>query len=185
MRRNSAERRTTSEDGVPGERDPGFARRYLPDLVYGANDGIITTFAVVSGVIGAGLSERIILILGFANLLADGFSMGASNFLARRSYADPAERADRPQAARHGTATLFGFIVAGVVPLAAYVAPLTDEARFPAAVALTLSTLFAVGASRAFVTRLGWIRSGLEMLCVGAVAAIVAYSIGSLASALT
>ena len=63
--------------------------------------------------------------------------------------------------------------------------PLTDDARFPAAVVLTLSTLFAVGASRAFVTRLGWIRSGLEMLCVGAVAAIVAYSIGSLASALT
>ena len=68
-------------------------RHYLPDLVYGANDGIITTFAVVSGVVGADLSERIILILGFANLLADGFSMGASNFLSRRSYADAEERA--------------------------------------------------------------------------------------------
>jgi VIT family len=44
---------------------------YFPDLVYGANDGIITTFAVVSGVVGADLSERVILILGFANLLAD------------------------------------------------------------------------------------------------------------------
>ena len=63
----------------------GVVRDYLPDLVYGANDGIITTFAVVSGVVGANLSERIILILGFANLVADGFSMGASNFLARRS----------------------------------------------------------------------------------------------------
>ena len=67
---------------------------YLPDLVYGANDGIITTFAVVSGVVGASLSEEVILILGFANLLADGFSMGASNYLARRSYADANERAD-------------------------------------------------------------------------------------------
>ena len=57
-----------------------FSRHYLPDLVYGANDGIITTFAVVFGVIGAALSERVILILGFANLLADGFSMGASNY---------------------------------------------------------------------------------------------------------
>lgn len=51
----------------------GLVRHYLPDLVYGANDGIITTFAVVSGVIGADLSERVILILGFANLVADGF----------------------------------------------------------------------------------------------------------------
>lgn len=40
--------------------------------MFGANDGIITTFAVVSGVVGASLSNRIILILGFANLVADG-----------------------------------------------------------------------------------------------------------------
>ncbi len=160
-------------------------RHYLPDLVYGANDGIITTFAVVTGVVGANLSERIILILGFANLLADGFSMGASNFLSRRSYADAEERATGGEAARHGLATVIGFITAGIVPLVAYLLPLSDDARFPVAVALTLSTLFAVGASRTVVTRLGWLRSGLEMLLVGALAAIVAYSIGALASTLT
>ena len=162
-----------------------YVRRHLPDLVYGANDGIITTFAVASGVVGASLSDRIILILGFSNLLADGFSMGASNFLAQRSYAEAADRADRQQAARHGAATSAGFVVAGMIPLVAYIVPLTDDARFPIAIALTLSTLFAVGAARAFVTHLGWIRSGLEMLCVGALAAAVAYSIGALAAAVT
>jgi VIT1/CCC1 family predicted Fe2+/Mn2+ transporter len=160
-------------------------RHYLPDLVYGANDGIITTFAVVSGVVGADLSERIILILGFANLLADGFSMGASNFLSRRSYAEANERATGREAARHGTATVVAFITAGMVPLVAYLAPFSDDVRFPVAVTLTLSTLFAVGASRAFITRLGWIRSGVEMLLVGALAAAVAYSIGAIASTLT
>jgi len=164
---------------------PGLVRHYLPDLVYGANDGVITTFAVVSGVVGADLSERVILILGFANLVADGFSMGASNFLARRSYAEAAERADRREAARHGSATLIGFLTAGIVPLVAYLVPVEDDARFPAAIALTLATLFTVGASRSLVTRLGWIRSGLEMLAVGALAAVVAYAIGALASELT
>jgi VIT1/CCC1 family predicted Fe2+/Mn2+ transporter len=163
----------------------GLIRHYLPDLVYGANDGIITTFAVVSGVVGADLSERIILILGFANLLADGFSMGASNYLSRRSYAEASERATGREAARHGLATVVGFITAGVVPLVAYLAPLSDDARFPVAITLTLSTLFAVGASRAIITRLGWIRSGLEMLLVGALAAAVAYSIGAFASMVT
>jgi VIT1/CCC1 family predicted Fe2+/Mn2+ transporter len=163
----------------------GAVRHYLPDLVYGANDGIITTFAVVSGVVGADLSERVILILGFANLVADGLSMGASNFLARRSYADAADRADPEEATRHGVATSAGFVVAGTVPLLAYLVPLPDDVRFPAAVALTLATLFAVGASRAFVTRLGWLRSGLEMLTVGALAAAAAYGIGALGSALT
>jgi vacuolar iron transporter family protein len=163
----------------------GTIGHYLPDLVYGANDGIITTFAVVTGVVGAELSERIILILGFANLLADGFSMGASHFLARRSYADADERATGREAARHGTATVVGFVIAGMVPLVAYLVPLPDDMRFPVAIALTLSTLFAVGASRAFITHLGWARSGLEMLFVGALAAAVAYSIGALASTLT
>ncbi len=167
------------------QKHPGLIRHYLPDLVYGANDGIITTFAVVSGVMGADLSERIILILGFANLLADGFSMGASNFLSRRSYAEADERATGREAARHGAATVVAFIVAGMVPLVAYLVPLSDDVRFPLAITLTLTTLFAVGASRAFITRLGWIRSGAEMLLVGALAAAVAYSIGAIASTVT
>ena len=68
-----------------------LARHYLSDMIYGANDGIITTFAIVSGVAGAALANRIVIILGIANLLADGFSMGASNFLSIRS--DEAVRA--------------------------------------------------------------------------------------------
>lgn len=58
---------------------------YIKDLVYGASDGIITTFAIVTGSLGANLPPSVILILGFANLIADGFSMGASNFLGSRS----------------------------------------------------------------------------------------------------
>lgn len=61
------------------------AGEYIGDIVYGANDGIITTFAVVAGVAGAALSPIIVLILGIANLLADGFSMAAGNYLARKS----------------------------------------------------------------------------------------------------
>ena len=127
----------------------------------------------------------VILILGFANLVADGFSMGASNFLSRRSYADAVDRADGREAARHGGATTFGFVVAGTVPLVAYLAPLPDAQRFPAALALTVTTLYAVGAMRALVTKLGWVRSGLEMLFVGSIAAAVAFGIGALASTLT
>lgn len=61
------------------------AKSYLRDAVYGAIDGAVTTFAVVSGVSGAGLSPSIIIILGVANLLGDGFSMAAANFLGTRA----------------------------------------------------------------------------------------------------
>jgi VIT1/CCC1 family predicted Fe2+/Mn2+ transporter len=158
---------------------------YLPDLVYGANDGIITTFAVVSGVVGADLSRTIILILGFANLFADGISMGASNYLARRSTAEAEERASREGALRHAAATIGAFVAAGLVPLAAYLLPIPSDSRFIAAVALTAATLFSVGAARSFVTGLSPFRSGLEMLLVGALAAVAAYLIGAFASLFT
>lgn len=58
---------------------------YLGDFVFGAIDGSITTFAVVSGVAGASLSSSIVLILGFANLFADGFSMAIGNYLSSKS----------------------------------------------------------------------------------------------------
>jgi VIT1/CCC1 family predicted Fe2+/Mn2+ transporter len=167
------------------ERLESRLRHYLPDLVYGANDGIITTFAVVSGVVGASLSETVILVLGFANLVADGFSMGASNYLARRSDVEHAERAERADAARHGAATTAGFVTAGLVPLVAYLVPLDDSSRFPAAIALTCAALFLVGASRSLATRAGFLRSGAEMLLVGSFAAAVAYVIGSFAASLT
>jgi len=47
------------------------ARHYMRDLVYGANDGIITTFAVVAGIAGGALSPATVLIVGAANLAAD------------------------------------------------------------------------------------------------------------------
>jgi len=162
-----------------------LAHHYLPDLVYGANDGIITTFAVVTGVVGASLSETVILVLGFANLLADGFSMGASNFLARRSEADAGDRADRTEAARHGTATVLSFVAAGLIPLLAYLLPLSEDVAFVTAIGLTGVALFTVGASRTLVTKLGFVRSGSEMLLVGSLAAAVAYGIGALAASLT
>src|SRR6056297_4065392 len=93
----------------------------LPDLVYGANDGIITTFAVVSGVVGANLAPEVVLILGFANLLADGVSMGASNYLAKRSRGEDEELLSRRDAAWQGSITLIAFILIGAVPLLAYI----------------------------------------------------------------
>ncbi|MGE0612141.1 MAG: VIT1/CCC1 transporter family protein [Hyphomicrobiales bacterium] len=58
---------------------------YLRDFVYGGIDGTVTTFAIVAGAVGAELSVRYLLILGAANLLADGLSMAASNYSGTRT----------------------------------------------------------------------------------------------------
>jgi VIT1/CCC1 family predicted Fe2+/Mn2+ transporter len=131
----------------------------LPDAVFGANDGIITTFAVISGVVGAGLATRVILILGIANLLADGFSMAASNYLAIRSRTESGIVPDRAAAVRHGAVTFVAFVVAGAVALLAFLIPLPDQAHVPVAIALTLATLLGVGAVRGLLLQRTWWRS--------------------------
>ena len=63
-------------------------QHFLGEFVYGGIDGSVTTFAVVAGSAGAGLGSDIVLILGFANLLADGFAMSIGSFLSNRSQQD-------------------------------------------------------------------------------------------------
>lgn len=63
----------------------GPSPSYLRDWIYGGIDGAITTFAIVSGVVGADMSSRAVLILGVVNILADGFSMAAANFSSTRT----------------------------------------------------------------------------------------------------
>lgn len=65
--------------------EAGPTPAYVRDFIYGAIDGCVTTFAIVSGVVGAELATGVVLILGVANLLADGFSMAVSNFLGTRA----------------------------------------------------------------------------------------------------
>ena len=66
----------------------GPKANYIQDWVYGGIDGAITTFAIVAGAIGADLSNKVVLILGCANLIADGFSMGAANYSGTKAERD-------------------------------------------------------------------------------------------------
>lgn len=62
--------------------------RFLKDIIFAANDGVITTFAVIAGISGAGLSSTIILIVGFSSLIADAFSMSTGNYLGTKAEQD-------------------------------------------------------------------------------------------------
>ena len=137
------------------------ARHYIRDLVYGANDGLITTFAVVSGVAGGGLSSLAVIVIGAANLAADGVSMGAGNLLAIRADERARAAAGLPELEafpwKHGLATMLAFMSAGIVPLLPYVLA-GIEGQVYWSTALTFLALFGLGASRALVTVDRWWR---------------------------
>ena len=67
-------------------------QEYLAEFVYGGIDGSITTFAVVAGAVGAGLDSSVIIILGFANLFADGFAMSIGAYLSSKTERDTYEK---------------------------------------------------------------------------------------------
>jgi len=72
--------------------EKGPSVNYLRDWIYGGIDGAVTTFAIMAGVVGAELSAGVVLVLGVANLVADGFSMAASNYAGTKSEHDDFER---------------------------------------------------------------------------------------------
>ena len=161
------------------------ARHYIRDVVYGANDGIITTFAVVSGVAGGALSPVAVIVIGMANLAADGMSMGVGNLHSIRADERAREAASLPELEaypwKHGLATTLAFVIAGAVPLVPYLVPGIGN-RLWWSTGLTFGTLFLVGSSRALVTTDRWWKSGLETLGLGVLVAIAAYGAGMLAA---
>jgi VIT1/CCC1 family predicted Fe2+/Mn2+ transporter len=165
-----------------------IARHYVRELIYGANDGIVTTFAVVAGVAGGGLSLRVVLIIGAANLFADGLSMAVGNYLSIRSHESVLETEELPEEEafpfRHACATFLAFVAAGTVPLVPYMVRGTPIDRFAASIALTALAMFTIGASRALIARVRWWNAGCEMLGLGGIVAVLAYASGAIVAAL-
>ena len=157
-------------------------QHYIADLIYGTNDGILTTFAIVAGVSGGELSSGAVLIVGVANLFADGLSMGVGNYLSIRAHESALEAQGLPEEeaypVRHGFATFVAFAIAGSIPLVPYLIPGLEH-RFLVSALMALAAQFSIGASRSFVTSGRWWASGLEMLALGVLVAVVAYATGA------
>lgn len=233
------------QEGKAEQLHGSFDSKYLKAAVYGANDGIITTFAVVAGVAGAGLSPSIVLTLGFANLIADGISMGIGDYLGEKSenrfkqyqyevekwemehipeeekkelfafftkrgvkHADAHsltelatqypvlwselgfydEMGSSPEIQtgewKTGAITFVSFVISGALPLMPYVLAAfglfsQTSNQFMFSIGATAVALFTVGSSRTFVTKGKWWWNGLEMLGIGAIAAVAAFFTGA------
>jgi len=91
-RRQLALEHSHTREAIHRRLDSGPHNNYLRDWIYGGVDGAVTTFAIVAGVVGAHLSATVVLLLGFANLFADGFAMAASNYSGTKAERDDYKR---------------------------------------------------------------------------------------------
>ena len=220
----------------------------IENFVYGAIDGTVTTFAVVAGVVGASLPSSIIIILGFANLFADGFSMAVGNYLAvktqneyiakarkreeweidnlieeekeeirdiyakkgfkeellkdvvriitgrRKVWVDTMMREElgliesKINPRDNAVNTFVGFNVIGIIPLAPFLfiyalgLNLFTGNTFLYSALATAASFFLIGGIRGKVVQKPVIRSGLNTLFIGGIAAVVSYGVGHLLS---
>jgi len=227
----------------------------IEDFVYGATDGAVTTFAIVAGVVGASLSPSVVLILGFANLFADGFSMAIGNYLSAKSRIEYVERQrkreeweienttaqkiqeikdiysdkgfkgellesiakvitskrkvwiDTIMEEKIGLAgnnnenpiykaitTFFAFYLVGLIPLIPFIyvyfvyfdlSHLVNKIDnvFLYSIIFTAISFFSIGLVKGKVVNKSPVRSGLNTLIIGGIAAVVAFLVGSLLGA--
>jgi VIT1/CCC1 family predicted Fe2+/Mn2+ transporter len=208
------------------------------DVIFGANDGLVSILALVAGVYGATTESHPILIAGIAGAVAGAISMGAGSYLSAKSEKEVTEKeSDRKGIKRKGTpeqekerlirfyqargfkrrdaeavadrvaqhvesnesytigeeigltseeswppvkAALFtglSFAVVSVIPILPFAFLQVNPAVITAAIA-SISCLFVVGASKAIFSRKSWVRSGIEMMLIGTLAAGATYAIG-------
>jgi VIT1/CCC1 family predicted Fe2+/Mn2+ transporter/rubrerythrin len=208
------------------------------DVIFGANDGLVSILALVAGVYGAITESHPILIAGIAGAVAGAISMGAGSYLSAKSEKEVTEKeSDRKDIKRKGTpeeereklvrfyqtrgfkrrdaeavadkvaqqvessesytigeelgltseeswpptkAALFtglSFAIVSLIPILPFAFMAVNPAVITAAIA-SIACLFGVGASKAIFTRQSWVRSGLEMMAIGALASVATYAIG-------
>lgn len=156
--------------------------KYLPEFVYGSIDGTVTTFAIIAGIAGAALDSNIVLILGFSNVLADGFSMASSNYLSEESHKAQVGE-DHSNSWKMAAATFISFITVGSIPLLSYVVSYMSPGlignEFYMASILTFITFFFIGLVRGKVAKTSLTKAAFQTCFIGVVAALVAYGVGA------
>ena len=166
-------------------------RRYISEFVYGAVDGTVTTFAVVAASAGAGISSAVILILGIANLIADGFSMGASAYLAASAEHEESARDTQKRASPKiiGAVTFLAFVAVGSVPVLPYLVDVIAGSKTPSTTlfyvssALTAVAFLTIGFIKGKVGNQSPWREAAITLLLGTVAAGLAYFAGDVLAA--
>ena len=168
----------------------GLDAQYIKQVIYGGNDGIVTTFAVVAGFNGANaginnlqLPFITVLMFGMANLIADALSMGLGDFLSSEAVEDltHGQKRNSSKSALSGIVTSLSFVVFGIIPLLPYALfNGMQQIAFTASIIGTFSALFLLGVVRWQITGSNFFRSVGSVVVVGGIASTAAFIVGSL-----
>lgn len=160
------------------------AENYLGEFVYGAIDGTVTTFAIVAAATGAQFSSGVVIVFGFANLVADGLSMAVSAYLSSKSEVELEGAPKEISPKMTALVTFLAFVFVGVIPVLPYMVDLvlkdSFEHIFFVSSAVSGFVFLAIGLIKGATAKVNLWKSSLEVLLLGAAAAGAAYGAGYL-----
>ncbi len=176
-------------DKMPIKKEEELGKN-IREIIFGVEDGAIGNLGLVVGMAQALAPNTLILLAGIATMFAQAISMFAGNYLSIKSEKEYFEVKRRERAygqaySRHKnpfvSSLVMGIavIVGAVIPLLAFLVWESRQGIMPAVI-ITLLGLFVLGAVKTKYTLRNWLRSGMEVLIVGCVAALVGYGVGSL-----
>lgn len=151
---------------------------YLPQIIFGGIDGLVTTFAVVAGATGGWLTAKTVIIMGIANVLADGVSMSIGAYLSTRE-----EHKKNISASLVWFHTFVAFIFFGLLPLLPYILQ-AHKNIFLLSCIITGSSFVAIGYLKGVMNNRSILRAIIQVVILGGIAASVAYYAGVFLGAL-
>lgn len=165
----------------------GHQATLFRDMVFAADDGLITTFAIVAGATGASFTPEVAVVLGFANIVADGLSLASGVYLGVKSELESSKKGDsltkiEGSPFKHGLVTFLSFTAFGFLILVPYLFELPH--KFIVATVIVGLSLVGIGIWKSVYSAKSMFASALEVLLIGGVAATLAYLVGTFAETL-
>lgn len=155
-------------------------RGFLRNFIFGAEDGLVSTVGLLSGVSFAGLGRKEIIISGIILILVEALSMGAGVYISEDSSNDMTEKDQRDDQLGDSVVMFFSYALIGLLPLLSYLFIVDTRQAFYYSIATTIIALISLGVFRSIYTKKPMLSSVIKTTAIGTVVVLIAVAVGSL-----
>lgn len=155
-------------------------RGFLRNFIFGAEDGLVSTVGLLSGVSFAGLGRDEIIISGVILILVEALSMGAGVYISEDSGNDMAEVGQRDDQFGDSIVMFFSYALIGLLPLLSYIFIFDTRLAFYCSIATTILALISLGIFRSVFAKKPMLSSVIKTTAIGTAVVAIAVAVGSL-----
>ncbi len=154
---------------------------YMRNFIFGAEDSLVSTVGLLSGIAAAGADRKNIVMTGIVLMFVEAFSMGAGSFLSEQSTEESGvtKHVSFKPTLTSSLIMVVSYVVAGLIPLLPYLL-LEPDTAFPVSIIATLISLFLLGVVSAEALKTNIAKNAWRMLFVGGLACAIGVVIGQI-----